>query len=125
MVAVIDAGFAVSPDGMTAQIESGIMYGLSVTYGEISIANGAVVESNFHDYQAVRITDAPIIETHIINSGEAWGGAGEPGTPPIAPALANAIYNATGVRIRQLPLKNIDIFNNMAAAKQVSKLTMS
>ena len=126
VVAVIDAGFAVSPDGMTAQIESGIMYGLSAAlYGEISIANGAVVESNFHDYQALRITDAPIIETHIINSGEAWGGAGEPGTPPIAPALANAIYNATGVRIRQLPLKNIDIFNNMAAAKQVSKLTMS
>lgn len=126
VVAVIDAGFAVSPDGMTAQIESGIMYGLSAAlYGQISLANGAVVESNFHDYQALRITDAPVIETHIINSGEAWGGAGEPGTPPIAPALANAIFDATGVRIRQLPIKSIDIFNNLAAAKPMDKTSMS
>lgn len=118
VVAVIDAGFAVSPDGITAQIESGIIYGLSAAlYGEISIAKGAVTQSNFHDYQSVRITDAPLIETHIINSGEAWGGAGEPGTPPIAPALANAIYNATGQRIRQLPIKNIDLTNSQA--KQV------
>ena len=126
VVAVIDAGFAVSPDGMTAQIESGIMYGLSAAlYGQISLANGAVVESNFHDYQALRITDAPVIETHIINSGEAWGGAGEPGTPPIAPALANAIFDATGVRIRQLPIKSIDIFNNLAAVKQMGKTSVS
>ena len=126
VVAVIDAGFAVSPDGMTAQIESGIMYGLSAAlYGQISLANGAVVESNFHDYQALRMADAPVIETHIINSGEAWGGAGEPGTPPIAPALANAIFDATGVRIRQLPIKSIDIFNNLAAVKQMGKTSVS
>lgn len=121
VVAVIDAGFAVSPDGITAQIESGIIYGLSAAlYGEISIANGAVVQSNFHDYQSVRITDAPAIETHIINSGAAWGGAGEPGTPPIAPALANAIFNATGLRIRQLPIKNIELLEKVEPAKQVS-----
>ena len=113
VVAVIDAGFAVSPDGITAQIESGIIYGLSAAlFGEISITDGAVTQSNFHDYQSVRITDTPVIETHIINSGAAWGGAGEPGTPPIAPALANAIYNATGQRIRQLPIKNIDLTNS-------------
>ena len=107
VVAVIDAGYAISPDGMKAQIESGIIYGLSAAlYGEITIKDGAVAESNFHDYPSVRMSKAPIIETHIINSGEAMGGAGEPGTPPIAPALANAIFNATGTRIRQLPVKN-------------------
>lgn len=107
VVAVIDAGYAISPDGMKAQIESGIIYGLSAAlYGEITIKDGAVAQSNFHDYPSVRMSKAPIIETHIINSGEAMGGAGEPGTPPIAPALANAIFNATGQRIRQLPIKN-------------------
>lgn len=107
VVAVIDAGFAISPDGMKAQIESGIIYGLSAAlYGEITIKDGAVAESNFHDYPSVRMSKAPTIETHIINSGEALGGAGEPGTPPIAPALANAIFDATGNRIRQLPIKN-------------------
>ncbi len=107
VVAVIDAGYAISPDGMKAQIESGIIYGLSAAlYGEITIKDGAVAESNFHDYPSVRMSKAPAIETHIINSGEAMGGAGEPGTPPIAPALANAIFNATGNRIRQLPIKN-------------------
>jgi isoquinoline 1-oxidoreductase beta subunit len=107
VVAVIDAGFAISPDGMRAQIESGIIYGLSAAiHGEITIRNGAVVQSNFHDYPSVRMSEAPLIETHIINSGEPMGGAGEPGTPPIASALTNAIYNATGERIRQLPIKN-------------------
>lgn len=107
VVAVVDAGFAISPDGMKAQIESGIIYGLSAAlYGEITIKDGAVAESNFHDYPSVRMSKAPTIETHIINSGEALGGAGEPGTPPIAPALANAIFDATGNRIRQLPIKN-------------------
>jgi isoquinoline 1-oxidoreductase beta subunit len=110
VVAVIDAGYAVSPDGVRAQIESGIIYGLSAAlFGEISIKDGAVVESNFHDYQATRMSDAPAIETHIINSGEDWGGAGEPGTPPIASALTNAIFSATGNRIRELPIKNIDL----------------
>ena len=107
VVAVIDTGFAVSPDGVKAQVESGIVYGLTAAlYGEISIANGAVEQSNFHDYSSLRMSEAPEIETHIINSGATIGGAGEPGTPPIAPALANAIFNATGSRIRQLPIPN-------------------
>ncbi len=110
VVAVIDAGYAVSPDGMKAQIESGIIYGLSAAlFGEISIKDGAVVESNFHDYQSVRMSDAPAIETYIINSGADWGGAGEPGTPPVASALTNAIFDAIGKRIRQLPIKNVDL----------------
>ncbi len=105
MVAVIDPGFAVAPDGVVAQIESGIIYGLTAAiYGEITIEDGAVQQSNFHDYPALRMTASPVIETHIINSGYAPGGAGEPGTPPAASALANAIYAATGKRLRDLPL---------------------
>ena len=93
---------------MKAQIESGIIYGLSAALnGEITIENGAVKQSNFHDYSCVRMKDSPVIETYIINSGEALGGAGEPGTPPIAAALTNAIYDATGNRIRQLPVPDI------------------
>ena len=110
VVAAIDPGFAVSPDGLSAQIESGIVYGLTAAlYGEITIENGAVKQSNFSDYEALRMSKAPKIETHIINSGYAMGGAGEPGTPGIAPALANAIYDATGLRIRKLPLNHIDL----------------
>jgi len=110
VVAVIDAGIAVAPDGIAAQLESGIIYGLTAAlHGEITIEKGAVVQSNFHDYKAVRMNEAPNIETHIINSGHDIGGAGEPGTPGIAPALMNAVFNATGTRVRQLPLSRFDL----------------
>ncbi len=110
VVAVIDPGLAIAPDGIAAQLESGIIYGLTAAlHGEITIENGAVVQSNFHDYKAVRMNEAPEIETHVINSGHAIGGAGEPGTPGIGPALANAIYAATGTRIRRLPLGNFNL----------------
>ncbi|MEQ8858093.1 MAG: xanthine dehydrogenase family protein molybdopterin-binding subunit [Pseudomonadales bacterium] len=110
VVCVADPGFAVSPDGLTAQMESGIIYGLTAAlYGEIYIDNGAVAQSNFHDYRMLRMDEAPVIETHIINSGAAWGGAGEPGTPGIAPALANAVFDATGTRIRELPVGRYDL----------------
>ncbi len=110
VVCVVDAGFAISPDGLIAQMESGIIYGLTAAlYGEISIEKGAVVQSNFHDYEMLRMDEAPKIETYIVNSGAAVGGAGEPGTPGIAPALTNAIFNATGTRIRSLPVKNFDL----------------
>ncbi|MCY4358013.1 MAG: molybdopterin-dependent oxidoreductase [Gammaproteobacteria bacterium] len=110
VVAVIDPGLAVAPDGMAAQLESGIIYGLTAAmHGEITIENGAVAQSNFHDYQAVRMREAPAIETYVINSGHKIGGAGEPGTPGIAPALANAVFNATGMRVRQLPLDRFDL----------------
>ena len=66
-------------------------------------------QGNFHDYEMVRMDEAPKIETYIINSGESWGGAGEPGTPTVAPALANAVFDATGTRIRELPLKIYDL----------------
>ena len=122
VVAVIDAGYAVSPDGISAQIESGIIYGLSAAlYGDIVIENGAVKQSNFHDYDAVRMHDAPVIQTHIINSGAELGGAGEPGTPGIAPALANAIFDATGRRIRALPIMNVDFGAPTEAGPQLTQ----
>lgn len=110
IVCVVDPGFAVNPDGVKAQMESGIVYGLTAAlYGEISIADGAVKQSNFHDYEMVRMDQVPDIETFVINGGNPIGGAGEPGTPAVAPALANAIFDATGTRIRQLPVKNYDL----------------
>ena len=110
VVCVADCGFAVSPNGLAAQMESGANYGLTAAlYGNIEIENGAVKQSNFHDYEAVRMDVSPRVETYILNSGEAWGGAGEPGTPGIAPALANAVFQATGLRIRELPFKLHDL----------------
>ena len=110
VVVAVDPGFAVSPDGLTAQMESGVVYGLTAAlYGDISIENGAVAQSNFHDYSALRMDKAPVIETHIINSMQHWGGAGEPATPGFAPALANAIYAARGVRIRELPIGKYEL----------------
>src|SRR5688572_1308562 len=105
----IDCGFAANPSGVVAQMESAINYGLSAAlHGEITFENGKVQQSNFHDYPMLRINEAPEIEVAIINSGEPMGGAGEPGTPPIAPAVANAIYAATGKRVRRLPItKNL------------------
>jgi isoquinoline 1-oxidoreductase beta subunit len=105
---VADAGFAYCPNAFRAQMESGIIFGLSAAlFGEISIKEGAVVQSNLHDYRVLRMNNAPVISVEIINSGERTGGAGEPGTPPVAPALTNAIFAASGQRIRDLPAKLI------------------
>ena len=107
VVCVADPGYAFHRDGFTAQMESGIVFGLTAAlYGEITIENGAVMQSNFHDYQMLRMNESPKIETHIISSENWPGGAGEPSTPGIAPAVTNAIFNATGIRIRELPVKN-------------------
>jgi isoquinoline 1-oxidoreductase beta subunit len=105
----IDCGFAVHPDGVKAQMESAINYGLTAAlYGEITFTDGKVDQSNFHDYQILRINEAPEIHVTIIDSGERMGGAGEPGTPPIAPAVVGGIYAATGRRVRKLPIvKNL------------------
>ncbi|MEL6830276.1 MAG: molybdopterin cofactor-binding domain-containing protein, partial [Pseudomonadota bacterium] len=100
-----DPGTVVNPDGFVAQIEGGIIYGLAAAlYGDITVEKGAVVQSNFHDYPVTRIDDAPEISVTLINSGATVGGGGEPGTPPIAPAVVNAIFAATGRRIRSLPV---------------------
>jgi isoquinoline 1-oxidoreductase beta subunit len=110
VVCAVDAGFTMHPDGMKAQMESGIIYGLTAAlYSEISIRRGAVAQSNFHDYPMLRIDESPDIDTVIVNSHERVGGAGEPGTPAIAPALTNAIFDATGKRIRELPVRLHDL----------------
>jgi isoquinoline 1-oxidoreductase beta subunit len=105
----VDCGFAVHPEGVKAQMESAINYGLTAAlYGEITFTDGKVDQSNFHDYQILRINEAPAIHVTIIDSGAQMGGAGEPGTPPIAPAVAGAIFAATGKRVRKLPIsKNL------------------
>ena len=101
-----DAGFVVNPDGFAAQMESAIVYGLTATlYGEISLKDGAVQQSNFHDYQMLRMGEMPEVEVEIINGDhKRLGGGGEPGLPPLAPAVTNAIFAATGKRVRELPL---------------------
>ena len=101
----VDCGRAVNPDTVRAQMESGIVYGLSAAlHGAITFKNGRVEQSNFHDYEVVRIDAMPTVEVHILESGEALGGIGEPGTPPIAPAVANALFAASGLRLRTLPM---------------------
>jgi isoquinoline 1-oxidoreductase subunit beta len=102
-----NCGMAVNPDGFAAQIEGAIIFGLSAALtGEITIEGGAVVQRNFPDYRVVRLADCPAIDVHILESNAPLGGAGEPGTPPVAPAVTNAIFAATGVRIRDLPIAN-------------------
>ena len=111
VVAAVDCGHVVNPKTVEMQIESGVIYGLTAAlYDEITVKNGQVEQTNFDSYQMVRMADSPKIETYLaLSGGEKWGGIGEPGTPPIAPALCNAIFAATGKRIRQLPVKNTDL----------------
>jgi isoquinoline 1-oxidoreductase beta subunit len=105
IVSVIDTGIAVNPDTVMAQIEGGLIFSLTAAlYGEITIAKGRVQQSNFHDYRMLRIDQAPKIEVHVVKSGEAPGGIGETGVTAGAPALRNAIYAATGVALRKLPI---------------------
>jgi isoquinoline 1-oxidoreductase beta subunit len=106
VVCAVDCGIAVNPDNVRAQMEGGIGFGLSAAlYGAITIRNGAVEQSNFHDYPVLRIDAMPKVEVHIVPSTTKPTGVGEPGTPVIAPALANALAAATGQRLRNLPLK--------------------
>jgi isoquinoline 1-oxidoreductase beta subunit len=105
--AVVDCGDVVNTDTATAQVEGGIVFGLSAALlSEITIANGAVVQSNFDDYPMIHLADAPEISVEFIRSNAPLGGLGEPAVPPVAPAVANAIFAATGIRVRELPFKN-------------------
>jgi len=104
VVAALDAGQVVNPEIIRRQAESAIVYGLSAfLYGNITFANGRAEQSNFHDYPVLRMNEMPRVEVHLVPSTEAPGGAGEPATPAIAPAVANAIYAASGKRVRNLP----------------------
>jgi isoquinoline 1-oxidoreductase beta subunit len=112
VVCAIDCGTVVNPDTVVAQMESGIVYGLSAAlHGEISIRNGRVEQGNFDTYPVLRMNEMPRVETHIVASDHAPGGVGEPATPPIAPAVCNAIFAATGKRIRSLPIRPGDVLN--------------
>ena len=101
----IDCGLAVNPDGVKAQMESGIIFGLTMAlYGELTLADGKVQQNNFYDYRIARMNESPKINVYIVDSNEKMGGAGECSVPPTAPAIANAIFAATGQRIYQLPI---------------------
>jgi isoquinoline 1-oxidoreductase beta subunit len=105
IVSAVDCGMVVNPDGIKAQIEGGIIFGLSAALHQaITIDKGAVVQANFPDFEMVRLAEAPKIEVYLRESDGPVGGAGEPGVPPVAPAVSNAIFAATGRRIRHLPV---------------------
>ncbi|MBO6668165.1 molybdopterin cofactor-binding domain-containing protein [Parvibaculum sp.] len=110
VVAAVDCGLVVHPDTAAQQVESGIIYGLTAAlYGEISIENGAVVQTNFTDYEMLHLSECPEIEVHFVDSDAPIGGLGEPATPVVSAAVSNAIFAATGTRIRQLPFKLHDL----------------
>jgi isoquinoline 1-oxidoreductase beta subunit len=105
VVCAVNCGIAVNPDVIRAQMEGGIGFGLSAAlYGAITLKDGVVEQSNFHDYPVLRINEMPAVEVHIVASNDKPTGVGEPGVPPIAPAVANALAAATGKRLRRLPL---------------------
>jgi isoquinoline 1-oxidoreductase subunit beta len=110
LVTAIDAGLAVNPEQVKAQMEGGAVYALTaVFYGKITLENGRVQQSNFNGYPLLRIGEMPAVDVHILNSGEAPGGLGEPGVPSVAPAVCNAVYVATGRRVRTLPIDRSEL----------------
>jgi isoquinoline 1-oxidoreductase subunit beta len=111
IVCAVDCGHVVNPLTVAEQMESSVVYGLTAAlYGQITIKNGRVVEGNFDDYQMLRLDAMPEVETHLaLSGGNKWGGIGEPGVPPVAPAVCNAIFKITGKRVRSLPLSNHDL----------------
>ena len=110
VVCAVDCGPVVNPDTVRAQMESGIVFGLTAAlYGEISFEKGRVKQRNFHDYPMLRMNEMPVVEAHIVPSDDRMGGVGEPGVPPVAPAVANALFAVTGQRVRQLPIRAQDL----------------
>ena len=110
VISALDPGHVVNPRSIEMQIQGAIIYALTAALnGEITVKHGAAEQSNFDSYEMLRLADAPVVETVIVPSGDFWGGVGEPPVPPLAPALCNAIFAATGKRVRSLPLKNEDL----------------
>ena len=113
VVCAVDCGTVINPDTVKAQMEGGIVFGLTAALKtEITLKNGRVEQTNFHDYQMLRIFESPKIEVYIVPSNANPTGVGEPGVPPVAPALANAIFAVTGKRIRRLPIRASDLAEN-------------
>jgi len=107
VVCAVDCGTVVNPDTVRAQIQSAVIFGITAAlHGEITLKGGRVEQSNFHDYQMLRMSETPAIEVYIVNSSEPPGGMGEAGTSAITPAVTNAIHAATGMRVRKLPVAN-------------------
>jgi isoquinoline 1-oxidoreductase beta subunit len=105
VVAAVDCGPVINPDPLVAQIEGAVTMALSTALmEEVRFDKGGVASANFDDYRLIRMSEVPDIEVHMVKSTDKIGGIGEPGVPPLAPALANAFFNATGVRIRRIPL---------------------
>jgi isoquinoline 1-oxidoreductase beta subunit len=111
VVCAVDCGCCVNPLGVEAQMQSAVNFGLAQTLkSEITVSNGRVNQANFNDYEVLRMGEAPpVIEVHIIKNNERPGGVGEPGVPPTAPAVVNAIFAATGKRIHRLPIRAADL----------------
>jgi isoquinoline 1-oxidoreductase beta subunit len=106
VVCAVDCGIAVNPMSIAAQMESAITFGLGFTlHSKLTFKNGQVVQSNYHDYQVLRLNEMPVVEVHIVPSSDKPGGIGEAGVPPTAPAVANAVFALTGQRLRELPLQ--------------------
>ena len=110
IVCAVDCGRTVNPDTIEAQMQSAIVFGLSAAlFSEITFKNGRVEQSNFHNYKLIRMKHMPVVEVYIMPSEEKPGGVGEPGVPPVAPAVANAVFAVTGKRIRRLPIRAEDL----------------
>jgi isoquinoline 1-oxidoreductase beta subunit len=105
VVCAVDCGSVVNPNTIQAQIEGAVIFGISAAlYGRITLKGGRVEQSNFHDYRVLRMSEVPAIETYIVRNTESPGGIGEPGTCAVMPAIANAIFAATGKRLKRLPV---------------------
>jgi isoquinoline 1-oxidoreductase beta subunit len=116
IVSAVDTGIVVNPDTVIAQLQGGLIFGVTAAlYGKIDIDKGRVKQSNFHDYRMLRINETPKIEVYLIQSGEAPGGIGEAGTAAAPPALANAVFAATGVRLRRMPIDRLELSTKKSA----------
>src|SRR5207244_3316636 len=110
VVCAVDCGTVVNPDTVRAQIQSAVMFGITAAlYGAITLKDGRVQQSNFHDYRALRMNEAQAVEVHIVQNSESPGGIGEAGTSCVVPAVTNAIFAATGKRLRKLPVDADDL----------------
>jgi isoquinoline 1-oxidoreductase beta subunit len=119
-VVAVDVGIAINPSSVEAQVQGGLLFGLSAAlFNGITIKDGMIEQSNFHDYRTLRINEVPRLDVYTVQSGESPGGLGEVGTAIAAPALANAIFAATGVRLTELPVNRTSLAKSKDALKEV------